>query len=96
MWGDSIVGYGEYHYRSARSRQRGDWPLTGFSPRKRAMTIYVMPGFGQYGDLMSRLGKYETSVSCLYVNRLDDIDLKVLKKLIRQSVADMRKRYPTK
>ena len=96
MWGDSIIGFGEYHYKSERSRQEGDWPLTGFSPRKRAMTIYIMPGFSDYGDLLDKLGKYKHSVSCLYVSRLDDIDLRVLKQLIRRSVADMRKKYVVK
>jgi hypothetical protein len=96
LWGDSIVGFGEYHYESTRSSQQGDWPLTGFSPRKRNMTIYIMPGFSEYQDLLAKLGKHKTSVSCIYFNKLDDIDTKVLKQLIRRSVADMKKRYEWK
>jgi len=93
MWGSSIVGFGEYHYKSERSSQEGDWPLTGFSPRKKNMTVYIMPGFKNYQDLMRRLGKHKTSVSCIYFNKLEDIDLKVLKQIIRRSVADMKKIY---
>lgn len=93
LWGTSIVGFGEYHYQSERSRQQGDWPLTGFSVRKRNMTVYIMPGFADYQDLLERLGKHTTSVSCLYFTRLDNIDVKTLKKLIRKSVADMKKKY---
>ncbi len=94
LWGTSIVGFGSYHYESTRSSQKGDWPLTGFSPRKQNLTIYIMPGFKDYGELMKDLGKYKTSVSCLYVKRLSDIDTKVLSRLIAQSVRDMKKRYP--
>ncbi len=93
MWGGSIVGFGEYHYKSERSSQEGDWPLTGFSPRKRNMTVYIMPGFTNYQDLMNRLGRHKVSVSCIYFNKLDDIDVKVLKQVIRRSVADMKKIY---
>ena len=95
MWGNSIVGFGEYHYKSERSRQEGDWPLTGFSPRKRNMTVYIMPGFKNYQDLMAQLGPHKSSVSCIYFNKLEQIDVGVLKKLIRRSVADMRKMYTT-
>ena len=93
MWGTSIVGFGEYHYKSERSTQEGDWPLTGFSPRKKNMTVYIMPGFKDYQELLSRLGKHKTSVSCIYFNKLEELDTKVLKQLIRRSVADMKKRY---
>ncbi len=93
LWGTSIIGFGSYHYQSERSSQKGDWPLTGFSPRKANLTIYIMPGFKEYPDLMSKLGKYKTSVSCLYINRLSDIHLPTLKQLIRRSVKDMRRRY---
>ncbi len=96
MWGDSIVGFGEYHYKSERSSQEGDWPLTGFSPRKRNMTIYIMPGFRNYRDLMSRLGNHKSSVSCIYFNKLEDINAKVLKQIIRRSVADMKKIHKLK
>lgn len=95
MWGTSIIGFGSYHYKSERSRQEGDWPLTGFSPRKQNLTIYIMPGFKEYADLLTKIGKHKHSVSCLYINKLADIDIKVLKKLIKQSVAEMKKRYET-
>ncbi|MBT8083667.1 MAG: DUF1801 domain-containing protein [Woeseia sp.] len=96
LWGDSIVGFGEYHYKSERSAQEGNWPLTGFSPRKRSMTIYIMPGFSNYQDLLSKLGQHKTSVSCIYFNKLENIDVKILKQIIRRSVADMKKIYKWK
>lgn len=95
LWGSSMVGFGSYHYESTRSAQKGDWMLTGFSPRKQNLTIYIMPGFSEYGELMEKLGKYKTSVSCLYIKRLSDIDTKVLTKLIKRSVTDMKKTYPS-
>lgn len=97
LWGTSIIGYGQYHYESERSAQKGDWMLTGFSPRKANLTLYIMPGFKEYGDLMKVLGKYKVSSgSCIYIKRLSDIDTAVLTKLIQRSVADMKKRYPEK
>ncbi|HMR01405.1 MAG TPA: DUF1801 domain-containing protein [Candidatus Gracilibacteria bacterium] len=95
MWGTSIIGFGSYHYKSERSSQEGDWPLTGFSPRKQNLTIYIMPGFKEYQDLLAKLGKHKHSVSCLYINKLSDIDIKILKKLIKQSITEMKKRYET-
>ena len=95
MWGSSIVGYGEYHYKYASGRE-GDWPVTGFSPRKRNLTVYIMNGFSKYGALMKRLGKHKTAKSCLYIRRLDDIDQKVLKELIRRSIRDMARIYTVK
>ena len=89
MWGDSIVGFGAYKYKH-RSGQSGEWFLTGFSPRKRNLTIYIMPGFDRYGDIMGRLGKYKNSVSCLYVNKLADIDLDALRELVKSSYVDMK------
>ncbi len=68
MWGASIVGFGLYHYKSERSRQEGDWPLTAFSPRKQSLTLYIMPGFEKYKPLLDRLGKYKTAVSCISKN----------------------------
>jgi hypothetical protein len=93
MWGSSIIGYGMYHYESERSAQKGDWPLTAFSPRKANLTVYIMPGFKEYAPLMKKLGKCKTSVSCLYINKLADVDTKVLTQLIKRSVADMKKKY---
>ncbi len=91
MWGSSIVGFGSYHYVYA-SGAAGDWPLTGFSPRKQNLALYIMPGFDQYEMLMSKLGKYKTGKSCLYISSLADIDKAVLKKLIKNSVQAMKKR----
>jgi hypothetical protein len=90
MWGSSIVGFGSYHYKSDRSRQEGDWMLTGFSPRKQNLTLYVMPGFGDYQDLLKDLGKHKTSVGCLYINKLADVDIAVLEKLIKKTFAAMK------
>ena len=90
MWGSSIVGFGSYHYKSEKSRQEGDWMLTGFSPRKQNLTLYVMPGFDEYQDLLRDLGKHKTSVGCLYINKLADVDVAVLEKLIRRSFEAMK------
>lgn len=84
MWGASIVGFGSYHYKYASGRE-GDWFLTGFSPRKTDLTLYIITGFTRYDRLMGKLGKYKTGKSCLYIKGLADIDLSVLKKLIEQS-----------
>ena len=92
MWGPSIVGYGSYHYRYDSGRQ-GDFMITGFSPRKQALTIYIMPGFSHFEDLLSKLGKYRTGKSCLYIRRLADVDEAVLERLIRESVKYMRAHY---
>ncbi len=84
LWGTSIVGFGTYHYKYASGRE-GDWFVTGFSPRKQNMTLYIMPGFEQYDDLLNKLGKHKTGKSCLYINKLDDVDLDVLRELVAQS-----------
>lgn len=93
LWGSSIIGFGSYHYKSERSKQEGDWPLTGFSPRKQNLTVYIMPGFGAYKPLLNKLGKYKASVGCIYINRLSDIHLPTLKKIVANSVRDMRKKH---
>jgi hypothetical protein len=90
MWGPSIVGFGTYHYVYASGRE-GDWFLTGFSPRKQNLTLYIMSGFDEYEDLLGRLGKHKKSKSCLYVRSLEDLDLTVLKRMIRASVRHMQK-----
>ena len=92
MWGPSIVGFGEYHYRYESGRE-GDFLITGFSPRKKALTIYIMPGFARYDALMARLGKFKKGRSCLYINKLDDVDLSVLEELIASSVQYMVGKY---
>jgi hypothetical protein len=97
MWGSSIVGFGSYHYKSERSSQEGDWPLTGFSPRKQNLTIYIMPGFKDYGPLLKKLGKHTVSDgSCIYIKHLSDIHLPTLKTIIKKSFVEMKKRYPAK
>jgi len=88
MWGTSIIGYGSYHYKYESGRE-GDWFLTGFSPRKQSLTLYIMAGFDEYDDLMSKLGKHKTGKSCLYINKLSDVDMDVLKELIAKSVIHM-------
>ena len=92
MWGSSIVGFGSYHYRYASGRE-GDWMITGFSPRKQNLTIYIMPGFSEFAGLLDRLGKHKTSKSCLYLNKLEDVDQEVLAELVRESVKVMKARY---
>ncbi len=92
MWGPSIVGYGKYHYKYASGRE-GDFILTGFSPRKQNLVVYIMPGFSPFTSLMKKLGKYKTGKSCLYISKLDDIDESVLDQLIKMSVKLMRERY---
>lgn len=92
MWGSSIVGFGSYHYKY-ESGQQGDWPLTGFSPRKQNLTIYIMSGFKEHNHIMQELGKYKTGSSCLYIKRLSDINTNKLKDLIRDSVAFMKNKY---
>jgi len=88
MWGSSMVGFGSYHYKYESGRE-GDSFLTGFSPRKQNLTLYIMAGFDQYEELLKTLGKHKTGKSCLYIKRIEDIDLSTLKKLIEQSVKHM-------
>ena len=90
MWGSSIVGFGSYHYKGKSGRE-GDWMLTGFSPRKQNLTLYLMGGFNSQKDLLKKLGKFKTSAGCLYINTLDDIDKKVLKQLVAESVKTMKR-----
>ena len=93
MWGSSIVGFGSFHYKSERSKQEGDWFMTGFSPRKQNLTVYIIPGFAKYETLMKKLGKYKTTVSCLNINKLADVDSKVLIELITVAYKDMKEKY---
>jgi hypothetical protein len=92
LWG-SIFGFGTYHYKYDSGRE-GDFFLTGVAPRKANLTVYIMPGFAQYGGLLSKLGKHKTAKSCLYIKRLDDVHLPTLEKLVARSVKGMRRRYP--
>lgn len=91
MWGDSLVGYGSYHYEYASGRS-GDWPLTGLSPRKQSLSVYIMSGFRRHDALMKKLGKHTTGKSCLYIKKLEDLNLEVLEQLVRASVEHMAKR----
>jgi hypothetical protein len=91
MWGPSIVGFGQYHYKYDSGRE-GDMPIAGFSPRKQTLVVYIVPGL-EYGDMLARLGKHSTGVSCLYFKRLSDIDVPTLKKIVAKSVVHMRKKY---
>ena len=88
MWGDTMIGFGTYHYKYASGRE-GDWFVTGFSPRKQNLTLYIMSGFDEYDELMKKLGKYKTGKACLYINKLEDVDLSVMKELIQKSVTHM-------
>ena len=94
MWGSSIVGYGTYHYKYESGRE-GDFMLTGYSPRKQALTVYILAGFDRFDPLMKKLGKYKTGRSCLYIKSLSDVDEKVLEQLIDASVKHMRDNYET-
>lgn len=89
MWGATIVGFGSYHYKGKSGRE-GDWMLIGFSPRKQNLTLYLTGGFETHSDLLKKLGKFTTSVGCLYVKSLDDVDRKVLKELVQASVKRMK------
>ncbi len=92
MWGTNIIGFGSYHYVYASGRE-GDWPKLGFSPRKQSLSIYIMPGFDRFKELMDKLGKFTTGKSCLYVKKIEDVDQDVLKELIRESIAYMNEKY---
>ncbi|MCZ0952653.1 MAG: DUF1801 domain-containing protein [Rhodospirillaceae bacterium] len=92
MWGPSIVGFGKYHYRYASGRESESLRV-GFSPRKQNLVIYIMPGFSDYSEILEQLGKFRTGRSCLYVNKLDDVDLVLLEQLVRESFREMKRRY---
>jgi Domain of unknown function (DU1801) len=85
MWGSSIVGFGKYHYRYESGRE-GDWFVTGFSPRKQNLTLYLMSGLETHATLLRKLGKHKTGKGCLYINRLSDVDMRTLRELIARSV----------
>ncbi|WP_187261032.1 DUF1801 domain-containing protein [Pontibacter beigongshangensis] len=93
MWGPSIVGFGSYHYKYA-SGHEGDAPLVGFSPRKQNISLYLMPGFEGQETLLQELGKHKTGKGCLYINKLEDVSLPVLEKLIRHAAETLKARYP--
>lgn len=95
MWGPSIIGFGTYHYKYASGRE-GDGLIVGFSPRKRDLSLYLTCDLTEYADLLARLGKHKRGKGCLYVKKLEDIDLDVLQQMIRHSVEQTRRNYPTR
>ena len=93
MWGTSIIGFGKYHYKSERSTQEGDWPLAGFSPRKQNLTLYFLQGFDTLlAELLAKLGKHKTSKSCLYINKLADVDVAVLEEVVSKGFIDAKQK----
>ena len=93
MWGPSIIGFGSYHYKSERSRQEGDWPLVGFSPRKAAISLYVYMGTKEQEQLIKDFGKFKMGKGCIYVKKLADIDQEVLKKIMAETIRFLREKY---
>ncbi|WP_138511697.1 DUF1801 domain-containing protein [Maricaulis alexandrii] len=93
MWGPSIVGFGQYHYTYESGRE-GDFMRTGFSARKANLVVYILPGYTDFSEILTRLGKHKLGKSCLYINKLTDVDLAVLEELIRAGLADMAEKYP--
>lgn len=91
MWGDSIVGYGSYHYKS-KSGRTGDWFVTGFSPRKQSMTVYVLPGLHKFEKELEALGKHKIGKGCIYINKLEDIDIEVLMDIVQKAYKDFENR----
>jgi hypothetical protein len=93
MWGDAMIGFGKYHYKSERSTQEGDWPLAAFSPRKQNLTLYFMSGFDTFlADQLAKLGKHKTSKACLYINRLADVDPGVLEETVRKGFIEAKRK----
>ena len=93
MWGPSMIGFGVYHYKSERSRQEGDWPLVGFSPRKAAISLYVYTGAKEHEYLLKDLGKFTMGKACIYVKKLSDINQDALKRLMKVSIDYTQKKY---
>ncbi len=95
MWGPTLIGYGTYHY-TYESGRTGDFLATGFSPRKANLVLYIMPGYTDFSDIMDRLGKHKLGKSCLYINKLADVDLSVVEELVKAGVDDLSNRWPVK
>ncbi|MNK85462.1 hypothetical protein D3C87_1053440 [compost metagenome] len=96
MWGPSMIGFGTYHYKSERSKQEGDWPLVGFSPRKAAISLYVYMGTPVNEALLKELGKFKMGKGCIYVNKLADINIEVLKKMMGETIMRLQEKFPAK
>ena len=94
MWGPSIIGFGVYHYKSERSRQEGDWPLVGFSPRKEAISLYVFSGLPEHEYLLNDLGTFKAGKGCIYVKKLSDINIEILKKIMGETIKYLKAKYP--
>ena len=93
MWGASMIGFGQYHYKSERSSQEGDWPLVGFPPRKAAISLYVYTGAPEHEHLLEGLGKFKKGAACIYVKKLSDIDQEALKKLMKTTIGFLQARH---
>ena len=93
MWGPSIIGFGQYHYKSDRSRQEGDWPLLGFSPRKAAISLYVYTGSPDQAHLLEGLGKFKMGKACIYIKKLSDLNPEVLKRLMKESIRFLQSKF---
>lgn len=93
MWGPTMIGFGSYHYKSDRSRQEGDWPLIGFSPRKAAISLYVFTGAREHEHLLEGLGKFKMGKACIYVKKLSDINQDVLKKIAKETISYLQSKY---
>ena len=94
MWGATMIGFGSYHYKSERSKQEGEWPLVGFSPRKAAISLYVYMGTPVHEALLKDLGKFKMGKGCIYVNKLADIDIEVLKKMMNETIRCLKEKFP--
>ena len=95
LWSGSMLGYGSYDYIYASGRS-GTWLATGFAPRKAKLSVYIMPGYADFGDILGRLGKHTKGKSCLYLNRLEDVDMNVLAELVRAGLEDLGRHWPVK
>jgi hypothetical protein len=93
MWGSTMIGFGQYHYKSEKSRQEGDWPLVGFSPRKAAISLYVYSGGEAQDELLTKLGKFKMGKGCIYLNKLSDINVEILKDLKRSTINFLKAKY---
>lgn len=93
MWGNSIIGFGSYHYKSEKSRQEGDWPLVGFSPRKSAISLYVYSACAGQDELLKELGKFKMGKACIYIKKLSDINQETLKKLTQSTIKFLQSKY---
>jgi hypothetical protein len=89
MWGNSMIGFDQFEYKNSKG-EKNYWPVIGFSPRKQNLTLYIMPGFERFGSLLEKLGKHTTSKGCLYIKRLSDVDVSVLRKIAEESYRVMK------